>query len=248
MPSKTRKPVRRIRGARATAATRLIITIDGPAGSGKSTVARRLAKRLGLTYLDTGATYRALALAVLTEHPEVMADERQLARMAYDLPIRLQANGREGLRVFLAGMDVTRAIRSQKISEAAAQVSQFPSVRAAMVLHQRKLAGNWGVVVEGRDTGTVVFPDATHKFFLRADIAQRAHRRQRELEKLYHEPAVLAQIREELELRDVIDASRPVGPLVEPQGALVIDTTDLSIDEVLKRMVAKIRPRQGRRR
>ena len=172
----------------------------------------------------------------------MLAEEAKLALTARFLPLQLKAQGANGaLRVLLSSVDITRAIRSQEISEAAAQVSQYPAVREAMVAHQRLLAGTQGVVVEGRDTGSVVFPDAPHKFYLDADLTTRAERRRQELLKLYGEPTPLAQIREELHFRDAIDASRPVGRLIKPRGALVIDTTHLSAQQVVLRMLQHIR-------
>ena len=241
MPSKTLRSGPRTSARPHARTSALVVTIDGPAGAGKSTVAKLLAKALGVAYLDTGATYRALAFAVLQAHLEFMADPEHLAQLARYLPLRLEA-GRGGvLRVFLDGLEITKDIRTQEVSEAAAQISQYPQVRAAMVTHQRQLAGRTGVVVEGRDTGSVVFPDAPHKFFLDADLTTRAERRRQELLKLYGEPTPLAQIREELHFRDAIDASRPVGRLVKPRGALVIDTTHLSAQHVVRRMLQHIR-------
>lgn len=240
MPSKTLRALKLRRRTQA-----LVVTIDGPAGAGKSTVAKQLAKALRLAYLDTGATYRALAFAVLQEHPEVLADEARLALTARFLPLKLKAGHNGTLRVFLSGVEITRAIRSQEISEAAAQVSQYPAVRAAMVAHQRTLAGSRGVVVEGRDTGSVVFPDAPYKFFLDADLSVRAERKQRELFGLYGEPTPLAQIRQELHFRDLVDQSRPVGRLVKPRGALVIDTTHLTAQHVVRRMLQHIGRARG---
>lgn len=234
-----------------------VITIDGPAGSGKSTVAKLLAKVLGLTYLDTGATYRALAYAVLQEQPGAIADPARLAAMARALPLRLEPRRDGTIRIFLDGVEITRAIRTQEVSEAAAQISQYPDVRAAMVERQRGLAGlpaaptsrtrraaqagGRGVVVEGRDTGSVVFPHAAYKFFLDADLSIRAERRQRELLKLYGEPTPLAQIREEMHFRDSLDRYRQVGPLVKPKGAVAIDTTHLTTQEVVQHMLRRIR-------
>jgi len=241
MPSKTLKSRRRTQAPRHPGTQALVITIDGPAGSGKSTVAKLLAKRLGLTYLDTGATYRALAFAVVQQHPEMIADPARLAMMAHYLPLRLEAGQGSALRVFLNGLEITKAIRTQEISEAAAQISQYPDVRLEMVKHQRALAGRKGVVVEGRDTGSVVFPSAPYKFFFIADLTTRAERRRQELLRLYGEPTPLAQIREELHFRDAIDAHRRVGPLIKPRGAVVIDTTHLTAQQVMQAMLQHIR-------
>jgi len=153
---------------------------------------------------------------------------------------RLEPRRDGTIRVFLDGVEITRAIRTQEVSEAAAQISQYPDVRAAMVERQRGLTGGRGVVVEGRDTGSVVFPHAAYKFFLDADLSIRAERRQRELLKLYGEPTPLALIRQELHFRDLVDQSRPVGRLVKPRGALVIDTTHLSAQQVVRRMLQRI--------
>lgn len=236
--TKTRGPTQPLR---RFATSPLIVTIDGPAGSGKSTVAKLLAKALGLTYLDTGATYRALAYVVLQEQPAALSDPLKLAAMARALPLRLAPARDGGLRVFVDGFEITRAIRTQEVSEAAAQVSTFPDVRAAMVARQRELAKGRGVVVEGRDTGSVVFPDAAVKFYLSADLAVRAERRQRELLKFYGEPTPLAQIREEMHFRDLLDQSRPVGRLIKPTRALAIDTTHLTAQQVVQRMLSHIR-------
>lgn len=221
----------------------LVITIDGPAGAGKSTVAKQLAHELGLMYLDTGATYRTLALAGLQEEPPIVADASRLARLARQLPIRLEKAGRNGLRVFLGDDDVSRKIRTEQVTEVAAQISQYPEVRAAMVERQRELANAQGVVVEGRDTGSIVFPRATHKFYLDADPAVRAKRRQRELAKFYGSQTPLAMIREQIDLRDGLDRSRTVGPLVTPAGAMVIDTTRKTVQEVVRAMRHAIGPR-----
>src|SRR3989338_3290445 len=219
----------------------LVVTIDGPAGAGKSTVAKRLAHELGLMYLDTGATYRTLALAALQEEPPVVADAHRLARLARQLPLRLEKAGRNGLRGFLGDDDVRRKIRTEAITDIAARISQYPEVRAAMVERQRELADAQGVVVEGRDTGSVVFPHATYKFYLDAEPAVRAKRRQQELAKFYGSQTPLAMIREQIDLRDGLDRSRAVGPLVTPVGALVIDTTRQTVQAVVRRMLQHIR-------
>ncbi|MBI2495855.1 MAG: (d)CMP kinase [Candidatus Omnitrophica bacterium] len=217
-----------------------IITIDGPAGVGKSTVAKLLAKRLGLTYLDTGATYRALAYAAVKTDLNLITDVKELTGLARELPLRLRPASKGGLRVLLDTVDVTNEIRTEEVSEAAAQVSQHPDVRAAMVALQRRLANRHGIVVEGRDTGSVVFPRATHKFFLNADPAIRARRRQRELLQLYGARSPIVQVQEQLHLRDRLDRTRRVGPLVKPTGAVEVDTSHLTAAEVVRVMLRHI--------
>lgn len=242
---------------------RFVITIDGPAGVGKSTVAKRLATRLGLVYLDTGATYRALAYAALKANLNLVADAGKVSALARGLSLQLRPAPDGGVRVFLNRADITRAIRTEEVSEAAALVSQEPDVRAAMVSLQRKIAfahfttspplgrlprafsleprASTGVVVEGRDTGSVVFPRATFKFFLDADPAIRARRRQQELARLYGTKPPLGQVREQLHFRDSLDRSRRVGPLVKPAGAVVIDTSHLTAPHVVRVMLRHIR-------
>jgi len=248
---------------------RLLITIDGPAGVGKSTAAQRLARRLGIAYLDTGATYRALAYAALHRaRLNPVTDVQRLAALARRLPLRLRCAPAGSPRVSLGGLDITRQIRTEEISEAAAQLSQHPEVREAMVALQRALvpppvcpAANrrgqrfsrttsWatsgsprtggGVVVEGRDTGSVVFPDATCKFFLDATPTIRARRRQRELKALYGTCPPLVQVREQLHFRDGLDRSRRIGPLITPPGAIVIDTSHLTASQVVEVMLRHI--------
>jgi len=218
----------------------LVITIDGPGGVGKSTVAKLLAKRLGVMYLDTGATYRALAFAALERH--LISDVPRLSAFARQLPLQLHGMADGSLQVLLDGRDVSREIRAERISEAAAQISQYPKVREAMVSLQRSLANAHGVVVEGRDTGSVVFPKATHKFFLDADPAIRAQRRQRELMKRYGSRSSLRLVQEQLQFRDELDRSRRVGPLVKPKGAIAIDTSRVSAAQVVRSMLRRIRP------
>lgn len=240
MPSRTAEPMTPHETAGQPPARRLIVTIDGPGGVGKSTVAKLLAKALGLMYLDTGATYRALAYAALQQQLNPVTDVGPLTRIARRLPLELEPLADGALRVALDGQDITTSIRTERISEAAAQLSQHPAVREAMVELQRRLASQHGVVVEGRDTGSVVFPGASHKFFLEADASIRAERRQRELGKFYGTQPPLAEVQEKLELRDGLDRTRRVGPLVKPPGAIVIDTSHLTVQEVVKAMVERI--------
>ena len=251
----------------------LLVTIDGPAGSGKSTVAKLLARRLRVMYLDTGATYRALAYAAVQANLNPMTDTKQVAALAHALPLQMRPSSNGDLVVRLARVDITRRIRTEEVSEAAAQVSQYPKVRAAMVALQRRLAQRtwtdpvngvarrarpgsrdrraggagggrkrWagGVVVEGRDTGSVVFPHAAYKFFLTADPTTRARRRQRELERLYGSRPPLTQIQEQLHFRDGLDRHRRVGPLIKPKGAVAIDTTRRTALQVVRIMLRHI--------
>lgn len=201
-----------------------VVAIDGPAGAGKSTVARRAAEALGFTYLDSGAMYRSVALA---------ARRRGADPSAVAPGLRIEV----GDRVRLDGEDVTEAIRSPEVSEAASQVAADPAVRRAMVAEQRRLLshGNW--VAEGRDIGTVVAPEASVKVFLTADPRERAVRRAAQLG---GDPeAVLA----EQELRDQRDREREHSPLRPAPGATEIDTTGLSVDEVVDRIVGLVRGR-----
>ena len=214
----------------------LVITIDGPAGVGKSTVAKRLAKRLGLLYVDTGATYRTLAYAALLKGVDLQ-DARALVRLADSVRITLQQPTAGLLRVRLDGRDVTRHIRTERVTEAAAVVAQHPQVRDAMVRLQRRLARRSRLVIEGRDTGTVVFPRASHKFFLTAKAAIRARRRQRELRSVQGRAPSLSIIVRQLRRRDGLDLKRTVGPLVKPVGAVVVDTSSLTAGQVVSRLL-----------
>ena len=218
----------------------LIITIDGPAGSGKSTTAKLLSRRLGLMYLDTGATYRSLAYAVRQRQLDPIADVKAIVRMARSLSIELHLDEHGALQVRLDGADITTDIRTEEVTEMAALVSQHPPVRDAMVRRQRQLADRHGVVVEGRDTGSVVFPNARHKFFLQADPVVRARRRQRELERTYGSRTPLQYIRSQLHFRDGLDRNRKVGPLVKPPGAIAIDTTHRTAQQVVRLMLRHI--------
>ena len=217
-----------------------MITIDGPAGVGKSTAARLLAGRLGVPYVDTGATYRALAYAALQRGLDVSRSASMVA-LTRHLPLRLVSTPSGALAVRLNGSDVSRIIRSERVTEAAAAVAQHPRVRAAMVRLQRRLAGRRACVVEGRDTGSVVFPDAPHKFFLTATVAVRARRRQAELHRARLAAPSLPRIARQLRARDRLDRSRRIGPLVRPAGAIVIKTSALAAAQVVDRMLSHVR-------
>lgn len=212
---------------------RPVITIDGPAGAGKSTAARVLAERLGYTLIPTGAMYRALALSLMRagvparESPELSA---HLARLS----IRIAAG-----RVYLDGEDVTEAIRSREVAQVTSAATTLASVRAKVTPLQRQLAAQGGVVLEGRDTGTVVCPDAKVKFYLTASLEARARRRQAELAGA-GTPAPLAAITTELAARDKQDETRELAPLRKPLGAIEVDTSDLTVDQVVERLLAAI--------
>lgn len=225
------------------------MTIDGPAGAGKSTVSRRLAAELGFTYLDTGALYRAVALRV-SQDPELalglddgLSDEAEerLGALTRALDIRFSD---AGTRVFVGDREVTAEIRTPEISQAASKVSAVPAVREGLLDLQRRLAADGGVVAEGRDVGSVVFPDAEVKFYLTADVACRAERRAAELRGRGIEVDLEATKRE-IEERDERDASRAIAPLTRPEGAVEVDSGPLTAAQVIERMVDVVRSREG---
>ena len=216
---------------------RLVVTIDGPAGAGKSTAARLLAERLGYSLLDTGAIYRAVALSARQQNIP-WDDGPRLGELALGLPIRFQFQ--EGVnRVLVGDADLTTAIRAPEISDGASRVSALPEVRAGLLELQRRLAAQGGVVVEGRDVGTVVFPQAGAKFYLTATAAERARRRTAELRatgRPADEQAVLAEIL----VRDDRDTNRAVAPLRKADDAVQIDSDGLSIDQVVDRLATEV--------
>lgn len=212
----------------------MIITIDGPAGAGKSTTARRLAAALGFCFLDTGAMYRAVALAAL-ERGLDPADQATCQRLAAQVEIRL-----EGGRVYLDGRDCTEAVRRPEVTSATRDVASHAGVRETLGRLQRAAAEGKNVVTEGRDQGTVVFPEAEYKFFLTADARVRARRRQADLAER-GQSLPLETVLAEQEDRDARDRNRAVGPLVPAEDAIHVDTTGLSPDEVVNRLKRYVR-------
>jgi len=216
---------------------RICIAIDGPVGSGKSTVARRVAKELGYTYIDTGAMYRAVALKAKMMGAR-WDDASAMSRIASDSSIRLAPATEEGLtcRVSLDGRDVSKEIRETDIGLGASKIGTISGVRRALVAMQRRMAKEGGVVMEGRDIGTVVLPRAELKIFLSGSVEERAKRRFLELQKKGKAP-VMSEVIEEVKKRDLQDSTRADSPLKKADDAVEIDTTGMTIDEVVGAIV-----------
>lgn len=220
----------------------MIVTIDGPSGTGKSTVARSVAKRLGFTFFDTGAMYRSVTWAIL-EKGISLDDPKQIEALLSDFDYEIHPHDNE-VRHFVNGVDVTEAIRMQRITDFVSEVSALPSVREAMWKRQQEYGEMASAVFEGRDMGSVVFPKARVKVFLDASPEVRAERRLKEMRsKLPKDAAAfdLAAMEKELKRRDAYDSSRKLAPLRKPKGALIIDTSVLSIDEVVEQIVVHAR-------
>jgi len=214
----------------------LVVTIDGPAGAGKTTVALALARRLGYRLIDTGAMYRALAWSVLDKGLEAR-DTPDLRRHLEAVEVDLR-----GQRVFVDGRDVTDEIRTRPIDALTSALTVLGPVRAKMTPAQRRLAAAGGAILEGRDTGTVVWPEAEVKFYLDASLEERARRRQAEF-RARGVDSEFAAVYAELGARDTQDKSRPLAPLRVAEDAITIDTTNRSIDEVLDTMIRSIAER-----
>jgi len=217
---------------------KLIVAIDGPSGSGKSTTAKLLADQLGYLYIDTGAMYRAVTFLALKEN--IIDNNALVAELAKAADINLSfVNGKTSVAV--NGEDVTEEIRSVEVNSKVSEISRIEAVREALVNKQRQLGnGGTGVVMEGRDIGTVVFPNADLKFFLTASIYERARRRAKEFEEKGKTVAV-EEVKNNLMHRDKIDSTRDVSPLIKAADAIEIDTTDLTIEEQVGKILSVIR-------
>lgn len=217
---------------------RVVVAIDGPAGAGKSTVARRLAEKLGFTYIDTGAMYRAVALWALRQGTDP-TDLHRTEQLAEAAQIHLEQGGS---RILLNGEDVTDAIRTQEVTAASSKVAANVGVRRALVAKQREMGSAGSVVMEGRDIGTVVFPDADIKVFLDAHPETRVDRRLSESGGRAHE-ARRQELAQEIQERDLRDSHRANSPLMQAPDAVYIDTTQLSLEQVIEEILRLIRAR-----
>lgn len=216
---------------------KLIVAIDGPASSGKSTTAKLLAEKLGYLYIDTGAMYRAITLLAIRH--KILDNQEAIIRLAKEVDIQLRFEKGQTL-VSVDGIDVSEEIRSMEVSKQVSPVSKIEEVRKIMVQKQRLMGKNGGVVMEGRDITTVVFPDADVKIFLNATIEERANRRVKE----YQSKGIdisFDQVVENIRERDRIDSSREVSPLKKSDDAIEIDTTNLTIDEQVNLILQKVK-------
>lgn len=216
----------------------LTITIDGPAGAGKSTAARGLAKLLNIAYLDTGAMYRALTFKAM-RHNINLENEDDLVKLARRTTLDLEDTS-QGFKILLDGEDVSQNIRTVEVTNNTFYIARAPRVREIMVDWQRKIGGTKSIVAEGRDVGTVVFPNATVKFYLDADVDERTQRRFDEL-KAKGKNVEMNQLKQEVNDRDQKDFSRLVGPLKKAPDAILIDSTCLSIDQMIDQMITYIK-------
>ena len=211
----------------------MVIAIDGPAGSGKSTTAKNVAEKLGFIHINTGAMYRGIALKCIQEDVNI-EDTSQLNYLLTHTKLEFASEGE--LTLFMDGVDISAEITSVQVTDFVSQVSAISEVREKLVQYQRKMAEGLNVVLEGRDIGTVVFPNADHKFFLVADIHERAMRRKKEME-AKGEVVSLEELTSEMEERDRKDSTRKHSPLKKAEDAVEIDTTGISIEEQVNRIV-----------
>ncbi len=215
----------------------IIIAIDGPAGAGKSTVAKRLASRFSLLYIDSGAMYRAAARKALEERTDI-SNGHAVAELARKIRIELKP-GDEKTRVFVDGKEITDDIRTPEVTDASSRIATMPEVRQVLVEQQKALGHNENVVMEGRDIGTVVFPDTPLKFYLDASSRERARRRKKDLERAGY-AVNLDHLEREVIERDRRDMTRDIGPLRKASDAILIDSTNMTIDEVVKTIAGHV--------
>lgn len=216
-----------------------IVAIDGPAGAGKSTVAKNVATRLGYTYIDTGAMYRAVGLKV-SEREKNFSEE-----ILKEVTEKIEIESDETGKIFANGEDVTKKIRTPEIGKFASDVSKFPFVRKKLTELQRKMAETKSVVMEGRDIGTEVFPNADFKIFLTADVSERARRRFEELREK-NVAANLEEIEKDIAARDKQDSERKIAPLKKADDAILIDSTNLTIEEVTEKILSIVQKNSDR--
>jgi len=215
------------------------IAIDGPAGAGKSTIARMLSQKLGIIYLDTGAMYRAVALKAIREGIDTKNRE-ELAQLVQNISIEIKYNGNEQV-IYLDGEDVSSKIRTPEVSVGASNVATIPEVRLKMVELQRKIAKSSSVVMDGRDIGTYVLPDADLKIFLTASVEERAKRRYKEQIEKGIRDISLEEVMRDIEYRDLNDANREFAPLAKAEDAIELDTTNMTAQEAADKIMSYIK-------
>ena len=216
----------------------MVITIDGAAGVGKTSTAKELAKRLGYQYFDTGAMYRAVTLFFIRENVD-LSSKSEVVKSLNSIKLNINFSSESEMQIYLDEDDISLKIRSQEVTSKVSAVSALKDVREMMVNIQRSFTANGNFVVEGRDIGTVVFPDAKYKFYLQADYDIRAERRLADFEKL-NEAKNINEIKEDLEKRDKYDSSRKLSPLKKPDNAIIIDTTLCTFEEQVNKILKHI--------
>ena len=213
----------------------MVITIDGPAGSGKSTVARKLANRLGFIHLNSGALFRAVGISA-SKQGIPLDDDFAVQKVARELTFLFSLDEQKNTVFLVDGKNISREISEEHVGKLASQVALLPSVREELLNIQRQASKKHSLVVEGRDSGTVVFPDAEKKFYLDAGLDVRAKRRQGEFGELHS----LEEVKKQIESRDLQDSTRKIAPQIVPPGATVIDTSELGVDDVIERMFQEV--------